>query len=427
MTADKQTSVLPELRFPEFRGAGDWHYRPLGEIAEIISDRVGTADCVPMSITTGVGLVSQEEKFGRIIAGGSYKNYIRLQNNDFAYNKSATKEYPQGYVARYTGSDDAAVPNSIFACFRLDSAAVIPEYLDNLFQGNLHGRWLRRYITVGARAHGALSVSDADLLSTPVPLPPHVVSVPEQQKIADCLGFLDDLIAAEGGKLDTLRQHREALASQLFPLPGETVPRIRFKEFVGAADWRKSTIGEMGEIVTGSTPSTLRKDFYGGEFMFVSPGDISESRFVETTKTTLTEAGFSACRPIKKNSVLFVCIGSTIGKVAQCSQPCATNQQINSLIVDPSFDEDFAYYLLDKMSAHIASLAGKQAVPIINKSSFAAVEVTAPSISEQKRIANCLSSLDMLIAAQAQKFTALKTQKQGLLQQLFPAPERDLL
>ena len=124
-----------------------------------------------MSVTTGVGLLSQEEKFGRTIAGNSYKNYIRLQTNDFAYNKSATKEFPQGYIARFSGTTDAAVPNSIFTCFRPDAAAIIPEYLDHLLHGNHHGRWLRKYIMVGARAHGALSVSDDALMSMPVPLP----------------------------------------------------------------------------------------------------------------------------------------------------------------------------------------------------------------------------------------------------------------
>ena len=54
-----------------------------------------------MSITSGVGLISQIEKFGREIAGESYKNYFVIRKNDFAYNKSATKEYPEGYIATY--------------------------------------------------------------------------------------------------------------------------------------------------------------------------------------------------------------------------------------------------------------------------------------------------------------------------------------
>ena len=89
----------------------------------------------------------------------------------------------------------------------------------------------------------------------------------------------------------------------------------------------------------------------------------------------------------------------------------------------PAFVADFAYYLLDRESVRIARLAGKQAVPIINKSLFATVKVTAPVFAEQQRIADCLSSLDARLAAQVQKINALKTHKQGLLQQLFPSPE----
>ena len=73
MTADNPSPFVPKLRFPEFRSVGDWHFQPLSDIAEPISERVGTSKCVPMSVTTGVGLLSQEEKFGRIIAGNSYK------------------------------------------------------------------------------------------------------------------------------------------------------------------------------------------------------------------------------------------------------------------------------------------------------------------------------------------------------------------
>jgi type I restriction enzyme S subunit len=274
MTADEPTSVMPKLRFPEFRSAGDWHFKRLSDIAEPIFDAVGTRKSVPMSVTTGVGLVSQEEKFGRTIAGDSYKNYIRLQRNDFAYNKSATKEFPQGYIARYSGTKDAAVPNSIFTCFRPDTAAVIPEYLDHLFHGNHHGRWLRKYVTVGARAHGALSVSDDYLMSMPVPLPPDTVSRPEQQKIADCLGSLDDLIAVEGRKLEALRKHKEGLMEELFPLPGETRPRLRFPEFEDAPEWQEEKLGNIVTIVSGKSPSQYAI-FSKGNCAFVKVEDLN--------------------------------------------------------------------------------------------------------------------------------------------------------
>lgn len=156
--------------------------------------------------------------------------------------------------------------------------------------------------------------------------------------------------------------------------------------------------------------------------MFVSPTDISDGRMIDKTKTTLTELGFQETRPIKANSILFVCIGSTIGKIAQNRHECATNQQINAVVPNSNHNNAFVYYALSGMTDVIVNLAGIQAVPIVNKSLFSSVELLVPKPPEQPRIANCLTSLDDLIAAQTQKLEALKAHKHGLMQQLFPSP-----
>jgi type I restriction enzyme S subunit len=210
---------------------------------------------------------------------------------------------------------------------------------------------------------------------------------------------------------------------QLFPREGETQPRLRFPEFQNAGEWEDQSVGDFGKVVTGSTPKTAQPAFYGGGIPFVSPADISDLRFVDQTKTTLTSEGFAETRPIRAGSILFVCIGSTIGKVAQNVRGCATNQQINAVVPSAKHSEGFVYFALSFASERIALLAGKQAVPIINKSLFSSVRLLVPKLAEQERIASCLSSLDALIAAEAQKLEALKTHKKGLMQQLFPSVE----
>src|SRR2546423_10720512 len=110
----KPKTLMPKLRFPEFRT--NWGTQRLDAIAKPIAERAGNRSITPYTVTTGVGLVSQQERFGRTIAGSAFKNYYVLQRNDFAYNKSATKAYPQGYIARFQ-SEEGAVPNSIFTCF----------------------------------------------------------------------------------------------------------------------------------------------------------------------------------------------------------------------------------------------------------------------------------------------------------------------
>ena len=425
MTADKPTPVVPNLRFLEFRGAGDWHFQPLSDIAEPISERVGTSKCVPMSVTTGVGLLSQEEKFGRTIAGNSYKNYIRLQTNDFAYNKSATKEFPQGYIARYSGTRDAAVPNSIFTCFRPDAAAVIPEYLDHLLHGNHHGRWLRKYITVGARAHGALSVSDDALMSMPVPLPPVAVSRPEQQKIADCLGSLDDLIAAEGRKLEALLQHKQGLMQQLFPQAGETQPRLRFPEFQDTQEWRVAPLGKLFETRTGGTPDRARPDYWGGEVPWVTTS-IVDFNVIESTRESITSAALSnsSAKVFPKRTVLMALYGQgkTRGKVAMLGVEAATNQACTAILPNDEVDPRFVFMNLSGRYEEIRANSNSGGQKNLSQALVRDLPFAYPKErAEQHLIAECLIALDDQIAAQARKLQMLKQHKRGLLQQLFPS------
>ncbi len=221
MTPKAQRALVPKLRFPEFRDAAEWGTKELSELAVIINEKAGCNKYTLMSISSGIGLVTQLEKFGREIAGAQYKNYIVIHNNDFAYNKSATREYPEGFIAIYSGETPAAVPNSIFTCFRVDECKVLPEYLSFLFFCNLHGRWLKKFITVGARAHGSLNIYNDDLLTLPVPLPIGQSSLAEQQKIADCLSSIDELISLQARKIDALKAHKKGLMQQLFPSLGE--------------------------------------------------------------------------------------------------------------------------------------------------------------------------------------------------------------
>jgi len=242
----------------------------------------------------------------------------------------------------------------------------------------------------------------------------------EQQKIADCLSSIDELIAAHTQKHEALKTHKKGLMQQLFPAEGETVPKLRFPEFRDAGEWGNKPLGEVAKIITGSTPKTSDSDNYGGNNLFVSPADISAGRFIINTKTKLSGQGFSQTRYIPEDSILFVCIGSTIGKVAQNKIECATNQQINALVPFETYSDGFIYFSLGHNSKKIASLAGRQAVPIINKSLFSSVLISFPSPEEQQKIADFLSSIDDLITTQSQKIESFKTHKKGLMQQLFP-------
>ncbi len=416
MRSNDKQPLVPKLRFPEFRDSGEWITVELGTLSKLVTERVGSTTCIPYTITSGVGLISQEEKLGRTIAGNSLKNYLVLQENDFAYNKSATKAYPQGFIALYAGDERAAVPNSIFTCFRVNQNQVIPTFLAALFTSNLHGKWLRTRIAVGARAHGSLQVSDDDLMATPVPLPNGTNSLEEQQKIADCLSSLDNLIAAESQKLDTLKTHKKGLMQQLFPREGETVPRLRFPEFREAGEWKPKTIGNSCESFSGGTPSTTNKSFYGGEIPFIRSAEIDKVK----TELFLTNEGLenSAAKLVRAGDILVALYGANSGDVALSKINGAINQAILCLRHETS--DRFVYQYLSHKKEWIIATFIQGGQGNLSGEIIKAISLFFPNPSEQEHIADCLSSLDDLITAQTQKIDALKTHKKGLMQQLFP-------
>lgn len=194
-------------------------------------------------------------------------------------------------------------------------------------------------------------------------------------------------------------------------------PKLRFKGFEDS--WIKNRLGDIAIITTGNTPSTAFAEYYNGSKLFVSPADINENRYVYRTKTTLTDLGFKQGRKITKGSILFVCIGSTIGKVAQAADECLTNQQINALAGTNGFDNNFIYAVLEKNGKKIKLLAGTQAVPQINKTDFSNLKYNFPSLPEQQKIASFLSTVDEKNQLLNHKKKLLEQYKKGVMQQLF--------
>ena len=418
-------ALVPKLRFPEFRGAGSWTTEALGSVAKISTEKVGDKTCIPMSITSGIGLVSQMEKFGRVIAGNSYTNYLQLKKNDFAYNKSATKEYPEGYIALYSGNELAAVPNSIFTCFRIKGDSPEPLYLNYLFLGNLHGRWLRNFLEVGARAHGSLSINQNDLLALPIPLPSGKSSLREQQKIAECLSSLDELIAVQARKLDALKTHKKGLMQQLFPREGETQPRLRFPAFQNAPEWSFDSLGSIFDTSSGGTPDRTKAEYWNGNIPWITTSLVGFNIITEAEEFISDEGlRHSSAKVFPEKTILMAMYGQgkTRGQVSMLGIKAATNQACAAILPRKEIDPRFVFLSLGSRYEELRGLSNSGGQENLSQGLIQALQFSYPKDKdEQKAIAACLTSLDALIAAQTQKHEALKTHKKGLMQQLFPS------
>ena len=189
-------------------------------------------------------------------------------------------------------------------------------------------------------------------------------------------------------------------------------------------DWKLTRIKDFGTIITGSTPSTSNLSNYGNDFLFVSPADLSDTKYLTISNKRLSKKGFLQSRKIPKGSILFTCIGSTIGKmgIAACTLTC--NQQINAIICDEKHYNEYLYYALNLNSNRIKLLAGEQAVPIINKTTFGNFKILNPPLPEQKKIAEILSLWDKAIEKQSQLIFLLQYRKKGLMQQLLTGKKR---
>jgi len=405
----KQTTkmAVPKFRFPEFRDTVDWPMINGDKIFDPISNKNHNSDLPILAITQEYGAIPRDKIDYQVsVTEKSIESYKVVKVGDFIISLRSF----QGGI-EYSNYQGLCSPAYIILRKKIN---VINHFFKQYFKTNIFIQNMNRNIE-GIRDGKMVSYKQFSELLLPNPSPE------EQQKVADCLSSIDEHITAQAQKLDALKAHKKGLMQQLFPAEGETIPTRRFPEFKDGGEWELKPLTKIGTIITGNTPSTSEKEYYGGDEMFVSPADISHHRFVIKTKTTLSDKGFSKTRQIPAQSILFVCIGSTIGKVAQNMYECATNQQINAVVTFDQYVSGFVYYALDLISSKVAELAGKQAVPIINKTLFSTVLLNITSKKEQQKIADCLSSIDELITAQAQKLDALKAHKKGLMQQLFPA------
>ena len=416
MNKKQKTTLIPRLRFPEFHSTGGWDSCTLEEIANRITEKVGDKQLTTLSISAGIGFVSQAEKFSRDISGKQYEYYICLRKGDFSYNKGNSKKFPQGCIYELLEYEEAAVPNAFISFhFKKD---YVPNFYKGYFDNNFHGRQLTKFITSGARMDGLLNISPSDFFSIILPTPKEKE---EQQKIADCLSSLDDLIAAENKKVTTLRAHKKGLMQKLFPSEGKTVPEWRFPEFINCGEWIIKELGDVGEIVTGKTPSTSDESLWNGEIQFVTPTDITDDKYQRKTQRTVVYN--SKMKVLPEKSIMFTCIAS-IGKMAISTHPFVTNQQINTLIPSSDFHNEYIYYSLLKKSSIIKSTLATTTLPIINKTEFSKLNISIPKEEkEQQKIAECLSGIDDLITAQTENIEALKEHKKALMQGLFPSVE----
>ena len=259
-------------------------------------------------------------------------------------------------------------------------------------------------------------ISYSQFSSVKVPYPR---SFKEQQKIADCLSSIDELIDAENRKLKALEKYKKGLMQKLFPAEGKTLPEWRFPEFQGCGEWKFKSIGKACKMFSGGTPDTSKKEFYGGTIPFIRSAEINKS----STELFITEEGFknSSAKMVKKGDILIALYGANSGEVALSKIDGAINQAI--LCLRHETNNVFVYHYFTHMKNWIISKYIQGGQGNLSGQIIKSVNLYFPKAEEQQKIADFLSEIDTMITGQSNKVEQLKAHKKGLMQGLFPSFE----
>jgi type I restriction enzyme S subunit len=410
-TATKEEAtpaLVPKLRFPEFRSAAKWDEKAFGELLDDIIDFRGRTP-IKLGMDWGNGnitsLSANNVKNGFIDYKaecnlGSEELYqrwmgdVNLEKDDIVF----TMEAPLGNALLLPDSRKYILSQRVVA-FKTNSEVRNPFLVQLIWSEGFQDAI--NELATGSTAKG-INQKALKTILVAVPRPP------EQQKIAECLSSVDDLIAAQARKLDALKTHKKGLMQQLFPREGETQPRLRFPEFQNAGEWEPKSLGDVV------------KSFKTGKLDANAMVENGQYRFYTCAKNyyQIDDYAFEGeALLVAGNGAHLGYIHHYIGKF-NAYQRTYVLQKFKANVI-------FLRCLLDRyLPARIQFEKKDGNTPYIVLSTLTEMPLVIPrDPDEQQRIADCLTSLDDLIAAQTQKHEVLKTHKKGLMQQLFPSPE----
>lgn len=418
----KKKELIPELRFPEFKNEGEWE--------DISIESVG-------DVVTG-GTPSKEESeywggdFVWVTAQDFKKKYICNSVLKLAdKGKEKSRVIPKNSVLVTCIASIGLNGINKVECATNQQINSIVCNSSNYYEFIYYA--ISRNITrlknlAGQTAVPIISKSVFEKFTIQKPKLPQ-----EQQKIASCLSSLDELIEAHSQKLELLKDHKKGLMQNLFPQEGEKVPKYRFKEFEKDGEWEEKTIGDFIKSHKGGAPLTPSDFVTKSEYEVIPKKAIGEGMWLKIENPTYCSEDFYNRneQSLVDSTYLITTLrdlvpsGPNIGYIVKykSEKKYILAQGVYGLKIKENLLSDFLIHFSNTKRYRKlvnAIMVGSTQVHIRN-GEFFKVPINVPAnIKEQKKIASCLSSLDELIIAQAEKIEQLKQHKKGLMQGLFP-------
>jgi type I restriction enzyme S subunit len=416
MAANKtKKALVPKLRFKEFDDA--WNAKKLGDI--------GTTNG---GLTYSPDNVVENELMGTLVLRSS-----NIQEGMMSFHDNI-------YVNCVITEKDFVRENDILICVRNGSKNLIGKSLiiKKEHEGFAFGAFMAIYRSnynpfvfhffksrkFFKQVHEHLGATINQITSKSLnSFKLHLPTLPEQQKIAAFLSAVDEKIQQLTRKKELLEQYKKGVMQQLFPSTGsgQRSGKLRFKDSNGKAypKWEEKRLGDVAEIIGGGTPDTLITEYWDGEIPWFTPTEIS-AKYVEKSKRTISKSGLknSSAKLLPKGTILFTS-RATIAELSFANLECTTNQGFQSLIVNKENNPDFIFYWIKQFKKIFIRKSQGSTFLEINKNEMQKIQMKIPTLNEQIKIGNYLSSIDSKIEFVAKQITQTQTFKKGLLQQMF--------
>lgn len=407
----KKNKLVPRLRFHEFKNSPSW------DIKKFDFQFLPTNTFSRSEMNNNKGIVKNIH-YGDILIKYNYildnTSLIPFINEDINLNKFTKESYLQnGDIIIADTAEDFSAGKAIevqninckvlsgqhtFLCRPQTKYA--PKFLGYYLNSPLYHNYLTKFLT-GTKVY---SINKTNIKNTFIIYPDNLE---EQKKIADCLASIDELIDAEKRKSEALKKYKKALTQKLFPAEDASIPELRFEEFKDSGEWENKKLGKLCNITTGKLDANAMVE--NGKYRFY---------------TCAREYFYIDKYAFDMEALLISGNGSNVGYIHYFNGKFNAYQRTYVLYDFISNIHYIRYYLEKNLDKRIKIEKKEGNTPYIVLGTLTEMNIFIPkSIKEQKKIADCLASIDSIIDSQVKRIDNLIKHKKALMQGLFPDME----
>lgn len=401
---------VPKLRFPEF--SGEWEEKKFHSIFKIFngyafSSSDSRSNGIRWVKIADVGIKKMKEdslSFLPFDYKKKYSNFL-LNENDYVLALTRPILNNQLKIAKVNSNFHNSLLNQRVG--KLESNQNIDFVYQLLQRNNIVSKI---EVNIAGSDPPNLSPKEINNLKTNIP------SLPEQEKIASFLLEVDTKIEKLEKKKELLSQHKKGMMQKLFS------KKLRFKDENGNdyPEWEEKKLGEIGEVIAGGTPSTENSEYWNGNINWFTPTEIGKKKYLFESNRKITAEGLknSSAKILRKGTILLTSRAS-LGDMGILMNDSATNQGFQSIQVNKNNNNEFLYYCGQIIKKNMLKKASGSTFLEINGKEIKNILINIPSLPEQEKIANFLSSIDRKIELVEEELEKNKEFKKGLLQQMF--------